>query len=40
VRWVDEFEGFLTFGIGLQRRVGFRVLELREPPRLAIDVAS
>ena len=40
VRWVDEFEGHLTFGVGLQRRVGFRVLELRGPPRLAIDVAS
>jgi hypothetical protein len=40
VRWVDEFEGFLTFGVGLRRRVGFRVLELREPARLAIDVAS
>ena len=40
VRWVDEFEGHLTFGIGLQRRVGFRVLELRGPARLAIDVAS
>ena len=40
VRWVDDFEAHLTFGIGLQRRVGFRVLELRGPPRLAIDVAS
>ena len=40
VRWVDEFEGHLTFGIGLQRQVGFRVVELRGPPRLAIDVAS
>jgi hypothetical protein len=40
VRFVDEFEGHLTFGIGLQRQVGFRVLELREPSRLAIDVAS
>jgi hypothetical protein len=40
VRLVDEFEGHLTFGVGLQRRVGFRVLELRGPPRLAIDVAS
>jgi hypothetical protein len=40
VRWVDEFEGHLTFGIGLQRQVGFRVLELRGPSRLAIDVAS
>jgi len=40
VRWVDEFEGHLTFGVGLQRRAGFRVVELRAPPRLAIDVAS
>jgi hypothetical protein len=40
VRWVDEFEGHLTFGVGLQRRAGFRVLELRGPARLAIDVAS
>lgn len=40
VRWVDDFEGHLTFGIGLRRQVGFRVLELRGPPRLAIDVAS
>ena len=38
-RWVDEFEGHLTFGIGLRRQVGFRVLELRGPARLAIDVA-
>jgi hypothetical protein len=40
VRWVDEFEGHLTFGLGLARRVGFRVVELRGPSRLAIDVAS
>jgi hypothetical protein len=40
VRLVDEFEGHLTFGVGLQRRAGFRVLELRGPARLAIDVAS
>jgi hypothetical protein len=39
VTWVDEFEGYLTFGLGLSRRVGFRVLELRRPSRLAIDVA-
>lgn len=40
VRWVDDFEAHLTFGIGLQRQVGFRVVELRGPSRLAIDVAS
>jgi hypothetical protein len=40
VRFVDEFEAHLTFGLGLARRVGFRVVELRGPSRLAIDVAS
>jgi hypothetical protein len=40
VAWVDDFEGHVGFGLGLQRRTGFRVLELREPARLAIDVAS
>ena len=39
VRWVEEFEGYLTFGLGLSRRAGFRVLELRQPSRVAIDVA-
>ncbi|HEV8165267.1 MAG TPA: hypothetical protein VGR74_12610 [Actinomycetota bacterium] len=39
VAWVDDFEGHVGFGLGLQRRTGFRVLELREPARLAIDVA-
>ncbi len=39
VTWVDEFEGYLTFGLGLSRWVGFRVLELRQPARLAIDMA-
>jgi hypothetical protein len=40
VAWVDDFEGHVGFGLGLRRRTGFRVLELREPARLAIDVAS
>jgi hypothetical protein len=40
VAWVDDFEGHVGFGLGLQRRTGFRVLELREPARLAIDVAG
>jgi hypothetical protein len=40
VAWVDDFEGRVGFGLGLRRRTGFRVLELREPARLAIDVAS
>jgi hypothetical protein len=40
VAWVDDFEGHVGFGLGLRRRTGFRVLELRDPARLAIDVAS
>jgi hypothetical protein len=39
VAWVDDFEGHVGFGLGLRRRTGFRVLELRDPARLAIDVA-
>jgi hypothetical protein len=39
VQWVEEFEGYLTFGLGLSRRAGFRVLELRRPARLTIAMA-
>jgi hypothetical protein len=39
VRWVDEFEGYLTFGLGLTHKAGFRVLQLHQPARLVIDVA-
>ena len=39
VAWVDDFEGHVGFGLGLARRTGSRVLELRAPARLAIDVA-
>jgi len=38
-KWVDEFEGYLTFGLGLSHQTGFRVLELHQPSRLVIDVA-
>jgi hypothetical protein len=39
VRYGGEFEGLATFGAGLRARTGFRVLELSNPTRLAIDVA-
>lgn len=39
VRYGNEFEGVSTFAPGLAGRTGFRVLELRNPNRLAIDVA-
>ena len=34
-----EFEGYIPFGLGLADRVGFRVLKLTGPPRIAVDVA-
>lgn len=39
VRYGGEFEGQAAFGVGLKARSGFRVLELANPNRLAIDVA-
>jgi hypothetical protein len=39
VRLAGDFEAVLSFGLGLERRVGFRVLTLTDPPRVAIDVA-
>jgi hypothetical protein len=33
------FEGRISFGLGLADRVGFRVLRLTGPPRIAVDVA-
>ncbi len=39
VRYGGEFEAQTTFAVGLRARTGFRVLELKNPTRLAIDVA-
>lgn len=39
LRYGNEFEARATFGAGLRARTGFRVLELTNPTRLAIDVA-
>jgi hypothetical protein len=36
----DDFEAQLAFGLGLSGRVGFRVMELTGPPRVAVDVAA
>jgi hypothetical protein len=33
------FEGYLSMGLGVTGRVGFRVLQLTGPPRIAVDVA-
>lgn len=39
VRYGGEFEALSTFGAGLTARTGFRVLELSNPTRLAVEVA-
>ena len=38
VRFAGDFEGEVSFGIGAAGRGGFRVSELRDPTRVAIDV--
>jgi hypothetical protein len=38
VRFAGDFEGQVSYGLGLAGRDGFRVSELRDPPRVAVDV--
>jgi hypothetical protein len=39
VRFVSSFEGYTTFGLGVSKKVGFRVFELPDPYRVVVDVA-
>ena len=39
VKLAGDFEGVVTFGIGLRRKDGFRVFRLTDPARVVIDVA-
>jgi hypothetical protein len=39
IKAAGDFEHYLTFGIGLDHRVGFRVFTLTDPSRVVIDVA-
>jgi hypothetical protein len=39
IRFGEDFEGHVTAGIGVAGRVGFRVLQLHNPDRVAVDVA-
>ena len=34
-----DFEGIVTYGAGLSKRAGFRVIGLNRPPRIVVDVA-
>jgi hypothetical protein len=38
VRFAGDFEGRVSFGLGVAGRGGFRVSELRDPTRVVIDV--
>jgi hypothetical protein len=40
VRGAGEFEAVLSYGIGQQRKAGFRVFTLTGPNRLVVDVAA
>jgi hypothetical protein len=39
VKTAGDFEGVVTFGLGLRRKTGFRVFRLTAPTRIVIDVA-
>ncbi len=39
VKKAGDFEGTVTFGLGLKRMTGFRVFRLNNPTRVVIDVA-
>lgn len=39
IKFGGAFEGRISAGLGLADRVGFRVLKLADPPRIAVDVA-
>ena len=40
VKAAGDFEAVVSFGLGLRSKVGFRVLELRDPARIVVDVAA
>ena len=39
LKLAGDFEGVVTFGLGLRRKTGFRVFRLTGPTRVVIDVA-
>ena len=39
VKLAGDFEGVVSFGLGLRRKTGFRVFRLTGPTRIVIDVA-
>jgi hypothetical protein len=39
VKTAGDFEGVVTFGLGLRHKTGFRVFRLTAPSRIVVDVA-
>jgi hypothetical protein len=39
IKTAGDFEGVVSFGLGLRRKTGFRVFRLTGPTRIVIDVA-
>jgi hypothetical protein len=39
IKRAGDFEGYLSFGLGLSSRAGFNVLTLTGPDRVVVDVA-
>jgi hypothetical protein len=39
VKKAGDFEGVVSFGLGLRRKTGFRVFRLTAPTRIVIDIA-
>jgi hypothetical protein len=39
VKLAGDFEGQVTFGLGLRRKTGFRVFRLTGPTRIVVDIA-
>jgi hypothetical protein len=39
IKLAGDFEGVVTFGLGLRRKTGFRVFRLTGPRRIVVDIA-
>ena len=39
VKVAGDFEGIVTFGLGVRRKTGFRVFRLSSPKRVVVDIA-
>jgi hypothetical protein len=39
VKLAGDFEGIVSFGLGLRRKTGFRVFRLTGPKRVVVDIA-